>query len=176
MSEAITKALQDVIAAHDHSLAVMGEQMRDAGITALTIGGPDGEAALMMFEAISAARAALSQPAPSPQPAESALEKYRRLGVDAEETGPIERLRTFCSFAMNGQDWLDVEPFFGALRESPQPAAPVVPEGFVIVPVEPTEAMIQAGIDEMPHFTDEPGPVWSAMLAASQQKGDGDAS
>lgn len=69
MSEAITKALQDVIAAHDHSLAIIGEQMRDADITALTIGGPDGEAALMMFEAISAARAALSQPAPAPHPA-----------------------------------------------------------------------------------------------------------
>ena len=50
--------------------------------------------------------------------------------------------------------------------------APVVPEGFAIVPVEPTAAMIQAGIDKMPHFTDEPGPVWSAMIAASQQKGD----
>lgn len=69
MSEAITKALQDVIAAHDHGLAIMGEQMRDAGVTALTIGGPEGDAALKMFEAISAARAALSQPAPSPQPA-----------------------------------------------------------------------------------------------------------
>ena len=52
---------------------------------------------------------------------------------------------------------------------SAQPA-PVVPDGFALVPVEPTEAMIQAGIDEMPHFTDEPGSVWSAMLAAAQQK------
>ena len=31
-----------------------------------------------------------------------------------EETDPIERLRFFCSKAMSGQDWLDVEPFFDA--------------------------------------------------------------
>ena len=57
------------------------------------------------------------------------------------------------------------------LRAALQDKAGEVPDGFVLVPVEPTAAMIQAGIDEMPHFTDEPGPVWSAMIAASQQKG-----
>ena len=31
-------------------------------------------------------------------------------------TSPLERLRFFCSLAMNGQDWLDVEPFFEALE------------------------------------------------------------
>jgi len=31
------------------------------------------------------------------------------------EADPIERLRFFCSLAMNGQDWIDVEPFFGAV-------------------------------------------------------------
>ena len=29
-----------------------------------------------------------------------------------EDPDPLERLRFFCSLAMNGQDWLDVEPFF----------------------------------------------------------------
>lgn len=62
-----------------------------------------------------------------------------------------------------------VTEIFKATGRAAQPA-PVVPDGFALVPVEPTEAMIQAGIGEMPHFTDEPGPVWSAMLAASQQK------
>lgn len=32
-----------------------------------------------------------------------------------EKESPIERLRFFCSLAMAGQDWLDVEPFFEAL-------------------------------------------------------------
>ena len=59
------------------------------------------------------------------------------------------------------------------LRAALQDKAGEVPDGFALVPVEPTEAMIQAGIDEMPHFTDEPGPVWSAMIAASQQKDQG---
>ena len=31
------------------------------------------------------------------------------------EDDPIERLRFFCSLAMDGQDWIDVEPFFGAV-------------------------------------------------------------
>lgn len=47
----------------------------------------------------------------------SALERYNRLGVNEEETSPIERLRVYCSLAMNGKDWLDVEPFFDALPE-----------------------------------------------------------
>lgn len=70
-------------------------------------------------------------------------------------------------------DWHDTQK--SIIRAALQDKA-VVPDGFVLVPVETTEAMIQAGIDEMPHFTDEPGPVWSAMIAASQQKGDSDAS
>lgn len=32
-----------------------------------------------------------------------------------ESATPIERLRFFCSLAMEGQDWMDVEPFFDAL-------------------------------------------------------------
>ena len=91
MSEAITKALQDVIAAHDHSLAIMGEQMRYAGVTALTIGGPEGDAALKMFEAISAARAALSQPAPSPQPAVPVVsdEQIRKTVESIQDPGTV---------------------------------------------------------------------------------------
>lgn len=40
-----------------------------------------------------------------------ALEQYKACGGD-EEQDPIERLRFFCSFAMGGQNWLDVEQFF----------------------------------------------------------------
>lgn len=70
----------------------------------------------VLHEAHRLADAALTQPA---QPAESALAKYHRLGVEADEKSPVERLRAFCSFAMNGQDWLDVDPFFDALRAQP---------------------------------------------------------
>ena len=40
----------------------------------------------------------------------------RLIGADGfTEDDPMERLRFFCSLAMNGQDWIDVEPFFGAV-------------------------------------------------------------
>jgi hypothetical protein len=38
--------------------------------------------------------------------------------MGTEDCTPLERLRFFCSLAMNGQDWLDVEPFFDALTPS----------------------------------------------------------
>lgn len=47
------------------------------------------------------------------------LERFNELMADDQET-PLERLRFFCSLAMNGQDWLDVEPFFDALATQPQ--------------------------------------------------------
>ena len=37
--------------------------------------------------------------------------RFYELGGD-EEPDPLERLRFFCSLAMDGQDWIDVEPFF----------------------------------------------------------------
>jgi len=39
-----------------------------------------------------------------------ALERFTELG-GGEEADPVERLRFFCSLALSGQDWLDVEPF-----------------------------------------------------------------
>ena len=46
----------------------------------------------------------------------SALTCYQETAADdAEPTTPLERLRYFCSLAMQAQDWLDVEPFFDAL-------------------------------------------------------------
>lgn len=54
---------------------------------------------------------------PGPAPKKSALSQYRRFEVDGEVIDPIDRLRAFCSFAMDGQDWLDVAPFFDALPE-----------------------------------------------------------
>jgi hypothetical protein len=50
-----------------------------------------------------------------------------------EEPDPVERLRFFCSLAMNKQDWLDVEAFFddvlaerqkNAALEQPEPDVP----------------------------------------------------
>jgi hypothetical protein len=60
-------------------------------------------------------RAALAQPSGAVQPpTRTALQRFHDLHAD-EETDPVERLRAFCSLAMSGQDWIDVEPFFNAL-------------------------------------------------------------
>ena len=80
------------------------------------------------------------------------------------------RIRSVTEWEVSDVTPKNVTQAIDALRAALQDKAGEVRDGFVLVPVEPTEAMIQAGIDEMPHFTDEPGPVWSAMLAASQQK------
>lgn len=42
----------------------------------------------------------------------TALTDYKRFMGYEEEVDPVERLRFFCSLAMEGQDWIDVEPFF----------------------------------------------------------------
>lgn len=48
-------------------------------------------------------------------PAKTALDRFNECEGD-KEPDPLERLRFFCSLAMNGQDWLDVEQFFDAVR------------------------------------------------------------
>lgn len=49
---------------------------------------------------------------------QTAMERYVKSGCDQEESDPIERLSFFCSLAFkNPQDWLDVEPFFDAVRK-----------------------------------------------------------
>lgn len=45
----------------------------------------------------------------------SAKEKFDECFGDTEPD-PLERLRFFCSCAMNSQDWFDVEPFFDAIE------------------------------------------------------------
>lgn len=56
----------------------------------------------------------------------NAKEQYDACGGD-EETDPLERLRAFCSFAMRGQDWLDVEPFFDDVEKALRQPAVSVP-------------------------------------------------
>jgi len=61
-------------------------------------------------------------------------------------------------------------------RRAAQPAAPVVPEGYVLVPKEPTNEQWRAGIDEWnsvhgtPAGEDElPNTLYRAMIAAAPQ-------
>lgn len=45
----------------------------------------------------------------------TALAEFNECG-GSEEVDPLERLRFFCSLVIKGQDWLDVEQFFDAVR------------------------------------------------------------
>lgn len=40
-----------------------------------------------------------------------AIERFKECD-GSDEKSPLERLRFFCSLAMSGDDWLDVESFF----------------------------------------------------------------
>jgi hypothetical protein len=51
------------------------------------------------------------RPYNSAKPELRTLDKFKELFGELEDD-PLERLRFFCSLAMNRQDWLDVEPFF----------------------------------------------------------------
>ena len=43
------------------------------------------------------------------------IEEFKEIVGD--DGTPLERLRFFCSFGLNGDDWLDVEPFFDAVEK-----------------------------------------------------------
>lgn len=52
-----------------------------------------------------------------------AKERYDAAMHEGDEPSALERLRFFCSLAMDGQDWLDAEPFFDALAGDSRDAA-----------------------------------------------------
>ena len=75
----------------------------------------------------------------------------------------------------------DIEEIIEAVRATPAPVAQKVPDGFMLVPKEPTESMLMDGCDAMEenHETANYGmccgcgfkevkAAWSAMLAAAQ--------
>jgi hypothetical protein len=45
----------------------------------------------------------------------TALEQYTQITKDELKMSPIEQLRFFLSLGLDGQDWLDVEPFIEAV-------------------------------------------------------------
>jgi hypothetical protein len=57
----------------------------------------------------------------------TALERYNANDSISKES-PLERLRYFCSHAMNGQDWLDAGPFFDALEHTKEQEEPALPQ------------------------------------------------
>ena len=55
----------------------------------------------------------------------TARERYNA-AMTGEEPDALERLCFFCSLAMNGQDWLDVEQFFDDVRKQINEPKPII--------------------------------------------------
>ena len=93
--------------------------------------------------------AALQQP----QQPKTALEKYNEL-IGGLPILPIERLRFFLSLSLKGQDWLDVEKFIDDLQ---------IPDGYKLVPIEPTDEMIDAAMSRYKHQSDSQAYAFKEM-------------
>ena len=107
--------------------------------------------------------------APAAQPAETALDKFNKEAADMANESPLERLRYFLSHALNGQDWLDVEPFLDALSAdaitpAAQPEAWMTEDGERVVTAKTKAANdIGAGALAMQGYT---VPLFRTILAA----------
>ena len=95
--------------------------------------------------------AALQQPQESK---ETALQQYNALTVGSVDPDPIERLRFFLSISLKGQDWLDVEKFIDDLQ---------IPDGYTLVPIEPTDEMIDAAMSRYKHQSDSQAYAFKEM-------------
>lgn len=95
---------EDVIANRDKRIRELELVIKSHGIPVKTFAG--GEAHYALGSKLEAT--------PEQQEA-SAMERFEQHeGYSVQD--PVERLRFFCSLAMNEQDWLDVEQFFDTLR------------------------------------------------------------
>lgn len=101
------------------------------------------------------------------EPTKSSLERFNELMADDKET-PIERLRFFCSLAMNGQDWLDVEQFFDALATQPQ-----APQGAVTEWVDVSKSLPEKDVWVLVYEDDNDNPqdrILGHMLKTFRQR------
>jgi hypothetical protein len=96
----------------------------------------DARLELTLYESIARHEASIIAALEQPEQ-EPARQRFDDTG-GREEPDPVERLRFFCSLAMNKQDWLDVEAFFddvlaerqkNAALEQLEPVARVIDNG-----------------------------------------------
>ena len=105
----------------------------------------------------------------------SALQKFNMFG-GWTESDPLERLRFFCSQAMNGQDWLDVEQFFDAVsasspdnRNRPEPTAPR-PLGESDTVLRPDQQKVDSVLDARGPMPEPVGYVYSDLTGENATK------
>jgi hypothetical protein len=78
-----------------------------------------------------------------------------------EEPDPVERLRFFCSLAMNKQDWLDVEAFFDDVLAERQKNAALAASRLEQEPAEPAQEL-----KPLNGLTKEEALAWARGLRA----------
>lgn len=132
---------------------------------------------------INTIRIVYTAPAPAQEP-ETALQKFTRFKVAETEGNPVEMLRAFCAFAMNSQDWFDVEPFFDLVREAMASRTAVAPAQEVgLTEAERVRCLIASGCIGTVKMTYDSGPyeitrtsinasrLIDAIIAALRAKG-----
>jgi hypothetical protein len=102
-------------------------------------------------------------------------EEFEQMRVEFERAfGPMPRDCTWTGFgycATSYKCWYSniyVERFQGFIAGQATRRAPVVPPGWRLVPIEPTDAMEQAAADYLGECVKAHG-LWVAMLAAAPQ-------
>jgi hypothetical protein len=79
---------------------------------------------------------------------QTTLERYHEITADADPGSPLERLRFFCSLAITGQDWFDIEPFFDALaKELDARKSPVARAWSVDSHMDATSEPVEASLE-----------------------------
>lgn len=108
------------------------------------------------------------------------LENWKQRAEAAEaKLAELEKQEAIFQVEVSGNHWLNAGPvddsdFTGLpdgvnlLYARPAPAADLVPEGWKMVPVEPTEEMIAAG-DQFMDGLSSLGDAYDAMLAAAPE-------
>jgi hypothetical protein len=133
------------------------EQYRDGGALP-----PEIETALEKYEAC---RAALAEPAQEPVAFARLL---HWIGDDVNSKGKtVARTYEECPEKMYPGSWQEGAKLYTA----PQPQPLTVPQGYRLVPVEPTEEMVEAAFGALPNYPLE-GNIrrhYRAMLAAAPE-------
>ena len=137
----LREALQAVVDAHDEQLKRLGDKMRAAHVSGLTLPG----VAMSEFEAIKQARKAIALP-PEQATAQAVPEGYALISVDALQAWKkLDEVKSACVYPTTKQ---------------PAQAVP----GWKLVPIEPTQEMIDAmpPVEEVGYWA-----MYSAALAAA---------
>ncbi|STD30407.1 Uncharacterised protein [Edwardsiella tarda] len=103
-------------------------------------------------------------------PAEEA-EELARIALAALEAEPVAYLNRFTgrSFELEQQPGADKDPTV-YIPLYTAPIAPVLPDGYVLVPIEPTMAMLDEFDSIIDHGAEDSKDAWSRLIASAPKQ------